>query len=183
MSKTRKVICYTGGHSKKRGVHTPKEFLKVARHISKSKIYCTHSKTRKYICPAKDDLKGWMRWTRAKYMDEEECKKAAKNVEKILKRHNATFKAMNNSSKPVEKCISQKCSTPMKLFKAEDSMLGAIYKKKCYTLKSINSRLNCIKKTRNASNYKKLSNNAQSCMRKECAKEVKKFEQKTGLKA
>ena len=79
--KSKKILCYTGINSNKTGVHTPHEFLKIAKNKwSKNKDLCNDINTGKYLCPNLDDLDGWMKWVGAAWMDELQCRKSAKNV-------------------------------------------------------------------------------------------------------
>ena len=84
--KSRKVLCYTGIDSNKTGVHTPEEFLKIAKNKwSKNKDFCNHINTGKYVCPKLDDLDGWMKWVGSAWMDDElQCRKSAKSVQDDL---------------------------------------------------------------------------------------------------
>ncbi len=77
-NKTRKIICYTGIGSKKSGVHTNKNFLKITKKFRKDKISCYDSKG-KYRCPKRKNVKGWMKWSGAVLENEEKCKKIVSN--------------------------------------------------------------------------------------------------------
>jgi hypothetical protein len=77
---SRKVLCYTGIDSNKTGVHTPDEFLNIAKKWSKNKDHCNHINTGKYLCPKLHDLDGWMKWSGAEILDEVECRKTAKSL-------------------------------------------------------------------------------------------------------
>ena len=82
--KSKKVLCYTGIDSNKTGLHTPDEFLKIAKKWSKNKNHCNHINTGKYLCPKLDDLDGWMKWAGAEMEDELQCRKSAKSVQDDL---------------------------------------------------------------------------------------------------
>jgi len=82
--KSKKVLCYTGIDSNKTGVHTPDEFLNIAKKWSKNKDHCNHINTGKYLCPNLDDLDGWIKWAAAEMYDETQCRKSAKSVQDNL---------------------------------------------------------------------------------------------------
>lgn len=87
--KQRKILCYTGIGSNPDGVHSPEEFLTLTKTFSKSKDDCTSLKTGKYICPPKGNIKGWMKWTGAEYIDEKTCRKEANTIQHDKKKTNA----------------------------------------------------------------------------------------------
>ncbi len=64
-NRTRKIICYTGIGARKNGIHTEKQFMKTIKNNNQN-----FSKL-----PAKNNVKGWVKWSGASYTTRKICKK------------------------------------------------------------------------------------------------------------
>ena len=174
-----KVLCYTGVYSRKNGIHMPKEFLRITRKFANSKSNCTHWKTGKYTCPPEDNVTGWMKWTGAEYMTRKACKKAATNIQKAAQNQIKQQKKEKKLLTLFDKCRTRKCAKERAPLNAERSKYTKEQEKACPP--KSRAFVKCSRNYYNTSELKKLENTAETCAKKECAKEYKKLNKLRGL--
>ena len=174
--KASKVLCYTGIHSKKSGVHTPKEFLKITRKWAKSKSDCNRFVDGKYVCPEEGDVNGWMKWLGAEYVENKACRKSARETRKSIAKTIKNSK-LSKTSKREEKafnthlaCAKKECADEIA---KQETLVKKITKQafKCPKDKYLDCYIRLYKKT----NGTKLTKKIMDCEQTKCGKTYKRL--------